>query len=56
MDVDLSFFDVLTELWTVAFGFFPAWFQAIMGASLAFLVVAAGIKVAQLLKDLFWPF
>lgn len=56
MNVDLSFFDVLTELWTVLFGFFPDWFQVIMAASLAFIVAAAGIKVAKLLKDLFWPF
>lgn len=53
---DLSFFDTITSVWSLFFGFFPGWFQAIVAASLGLMIAGLGIKLAKLLKDLFWPF
>lgn len=53
---DLSFFDALQDVWSLFFGFFPDWFQLIMGVALGLIIFGLGIKLAQLLKDLFWPF
>lgn len=56
MDVDLSFFDTIKAVWVVMFGFFPSWFQALIGAALALFIVVLGLQLAQKAKDLFWPF
>lgn len=53
---DLGFFDSVKMVWTFLFGFFPDWFQAMIGVSLGFFVVALGLLLAKFLKDLFWPF
>ena len=53
---DLSFFDSIKAVWSLFFGFFPDWFQLVMGVCLGLLITAFGIKLAKLLKDLFWPF
>ena len=53
---DLSFFDSIKAVWSLFFGFFPDWVQLVMGVCLGLLITAFGIKLAKLLKDLFWPF
>lgn len=55
-DIDLSFFDAVQQVWSFFFGFFPSWFQLVMGVCLGIIIAAFGIKLAKLLKDLFWPF
>nr|CRY94835.1 hypothetical protein [uncultured prokaryote] len=56
MDVDLGFLDALSQVWTLFFGFWPPWFQAMLGVALGLLIAALGLKLAKFLKDLFWPF
>lgn len=56
MNVDLSFFDVISTVWDMFFGFFPVWFQAVMGVALALYVSILAVKLVKFLKDLLWPF
>lgn len=54
--VDLGFFDAVKAVWTVFFGFFPDWFQAMVGVSLGLFIVVLGLLLVKFLKELFWPF
>lgn len=56
MDVDLSFFDAIEAVWTIMFGFFPSWFQAIALTTFGLTVAGFGLKLIKFLKDLLWPF
>lgn len=56
LSVDTSFFDTLTTLWEVLFGFFPAWFQAAAGVALGLVATLIVLKIAKFIKDLVWPF
>ena len=56
MDVDLSFFDTIKALWEVMLGFFPSWFQAVVGVALGLFIGFLALALAQKAKDLFWPF
>lgn len=53
---DLSFFDAVKAVWSIFFGFFPDWFQAMWAVALGLFVVVLGLKFAKFLKGLFWPF
>lgn len=53
---DISFFAAVQQVWTFFFGFFPAWFSAIFIVAIGLFIVDLGLKIAQLLKNLFWPF
>lgn len=55
-NVDLSFFDAVQSVWTLFFGFFPDWVQAMFLVSIGLFVAVVGLKLVKFLKDLLWPF
>lgn len=56
LSIDTSFFDTLTGVWGLLFGFFPTWFQVAVGVALALVAVLIALKIAKFIKDLVWPF